>query len=410
MTDKVPFYKTSIYRRWFTADTSLAIGGALWSFSFPLVAFALTQDVQASGWAVTASEIIGQIAYFFGGTVVDRRDRRKLMILQASSAIIIWGFISVLLIIHALTLPVLVIAVCIYTLMSTVISPASNAMLLSIVSTEDFPQANSVNESRDSVVEMASSPFGGVLYAFAHWLPFLGTVLVNIVGLIASILIPQLPRPEGTKQDSFIKEFVTGWKWAYQKKTIVSTCIVAMIMNFGLVGEGYLIELHLVSRGVSAVQIGFLSTALMLGILLGSIISTALTPKVHGGFTIIISFFIMALVLVPLIFTDNFWVILVSNFLLGLPFPLMHAMLLGFTYTKTPENMQGRVQSAIGGPGGLLAMFGGAVAGWLLAHTSWMVSIILFIVFILAGATISIFSSGIRSIPHTDQWDSFEML
>ena len=41
--------------------------------------------------------------------------------------------------------------------------------------------------------------------------------------------------------------------------------------------------------------------------------------------------------------TDSYWIMLVANSLVGLPFPLINAMLLGFIFAKSPTSMQGRI-------------------------------------------------------------------
>ncbi len=73
-----------------------------------------------------------------------------------------------------------------------------------------------------------------------------------------------------------------------------------------------------------------------------------------------------SLVCVPLLFDHSYPVIMVFYSLLGLPVPLLNALLLGFIYVKTPARMQGRALSALSVPAQALSSFCSAIAGSLL--------------------------------------------
>lgn len=85
------------YRHWFTADTASAIGATLKGFAISLVAYSLCHSLVLSGWLTTATMIASQLTTLFGGTVVDRHDRKRLVILNAVSGAVLWCIVTVLL-------------------------------------------------------------------------------------------------------------------------------------------------------------------------------------------------------------------------------------------------------------------------------------------------------------------------
>ena len=69
----------------------------------------------------------------------------------------------------------------------------------------------------------------------------------------------------------------------------------------------------------------------------------------------------ICLCILPMTLTDNYRVMMVANSLVGLPFPLISAMLPGFIFAKSPTSMQGRITVTLTVPAQVLSMFCSAV-------------------------------------------------
>ena len=68
------------YRSWFVADTASALGTTIGGFAFTLVAYAVSHDVTTAGMVGTVFALCEGLGHFQAGTVADRIDRKKLMI------------------------------------------------------------------------------------------------------------------------------------------------------------------------------------------------------------------------------------------------------------------------------------------------------------------------------------------
>ena len=100
--------------------------------------------------------------------------------------------------------------------------------------------------------------------------------------------------------------------------------------------------------------------------LVGSLLAGKFSDKVPVGPTVCLAYLFICLCALPMALTDNYWVMLVANSFVGLPFPLINAMLLGFIFAKSPTSMQGRITVTLTVPAQVLSMFCSAVAGTLL--------------------------------------------
>ena len=77
------FWQSTGYIPWFTADTASAAGSALHTLAISLLGYAVSGSTVAAGWLGTASMIVQQVASVFGGTFVDRHDRKRPIVTSA---------------------------------------------------------------------------------------------------------------------------------------------------------------------------------------------------------------------------------------------------------------------------------------------------------------------------------------
>ena len=203
----------------------------------------------------------------------------------------------------------------------------------------------------------------------------------------------------------FFRDFLEGWSWSLHRKTLLIVLIVAALVNFGVNGIQYAIQLHLVSCGTNATSIGFISGGISLTMLVGSLLAGKLSDKVPVGPTVCLAYLFICLCALPMALTDNYWVMLVANSFVGLPFPLINAMLLGFIFAKSPTSMQGRITVTLTVPAQVLSMFCSAVAGTLLPVFGFHGAVLVFLAVLVASAVLVICSRSIRSIPKAAQWE-----
>lgn len=386
------------YRQWFTADTASTIGAAMKGFAISLIAFSLTQSVVLAGWLATFSQIATHVSDVFGGTVVDRHNRKGL-----------------------------------------IIANATNAMLRTIIPTRQYPKAQSLNQGRDSVVSIAGSPLGGVLYAVAPWLPFaVASLMYAISGVSAAQLRvdehvrdmvttdrkskrPDTASQAGCTSDaavapdadataesahtSFFEDFIEGWRWTLRRHTLLAICVIAALVNFGLNGVFAAVNLQLVSTHVDSVRLGFINTVMGVGMLIGAVIAARVCERVHMGTGLVVLSVTSLLTLLPMLFSSDYLVILASSLVVGLPIPTINSLLMGFVFAKVPSEMQGRVGSASDMLSMIPTLFCSALAGSLLPRIGFGATIGLFLAVLAVNVVIALLMPSIRSLPAADHWD-----
>lgn len=170
----------------------------------PIYILDQTGSVFYSGAVWTLIAIPGIVIGPVAGVWVDRWDRRRVMlwcnIAQAVSA-------SVLLIVggsHGVAIATAVLLA--QAIITSLFSPAENALLPTVVSDEDLPTANALNSLNDGLARIAGPFIGAVLYA---WIDIRGAALVNVIAflvaaaLISLVSVPDIPpKPNDHEHES----------------------------------------------------------------------------------------------------------------------------------------------------------------------------------------------------------------
>lgn len=402
------------YRSWFTADTASAVGAALKGFAIALIAFSLCGSVVMAGWVTTAAAIAGQVTGLFGGTVVDRHNRKRLVIVNAAAGAVLWGVITVLLAAGALPFALFATLVVAVSAINGLLGGATNALLRSIVEPVAYPKAQTTNQARDSVIQLAGSPLGGLLYAVTPWLPFAAAALMYAISGVSATRIAVSERirerlTDKASRPSFVHDFTAGWAWVMRRRRVVIMIVIASLINFGINGVIGVAELHLVGTGTDSVRIGVWNAVAGVGMLIGALIASKLVTRVSVGGGVLLLSVVEPLTLLPLLFTDSYPAILLSTLLVALPVPLASALLSGFMFTKTPQEMQGRLGSVVNVMATLPMAFCSALAGQLLASFGFAVAVAVFMAVLAANVVIVLAAPSVRRLPAADRWAQTEL-
>lgn len=321
------------------------MGVSLRTLALSLIGYAVSGSLTRAGWLATASLLAQQGMGVVGGTYVDRHDRKRLIIVNAFVGFLAWGSIAMLGLYGMLRFTNLLVIAVLASAVNGLLGSAADAMLRSIIDIRDYPWARSVNEGRDAVVNMAGGPVGGFLYAVRPWLPFLVSSVAHMVSGVAACRI----------RESHTAGEVTG-------------------------------------DGADA------------GADEGAEAGCMVVGSVPVGRSMCVAFAFICAVVVPMTLGDGYALILISNSLVGLPFPLINALLLGFVFAKAPERMQGRIASSLTAPAQALSAFCGACAGGLITAVGFRVAVVFFLAMLVAGALIVLLSPSIRAIPRAAAW------
>ncbi|MFW9045849.1 MFS transporter, partial [Corynebacterium striatum] len=145
-----------------------------------------TGSLSQAGVIGAASSAGSMIMTIPAGMIIDRFNKKKLLLFYGLSQIAIWSTFSLLLYLSKFTFILLFF----FSLFSGMITGAfgglTNAILRFIIPENLLVQAQGRNQTRDNIIWMVGLPLGGFLYGLAPVIPFVVQTLSGLGPLYAS--------------------------------------------------------------------------------------------------------------------------------------------------------------------------------------------------------------------------------
>ncbi|MFP7707729.1 MFS transporter [Trueperella sp. LYQ141] len=178
------------YYAWLLADTSTQLGSAIRAFALPvLVVIADGSNTRAGTLSAISSFIIAAVS-LIGGVIIDRYDRRILLLLSCAISLMIFGGSIVWLSFNRLTWMFLMVVAVLSALRGGMLGQTSNVLLRDVVEDEKLPRAMSINEGRDASIEIAAGPISGFLITLGAIVPFIVEFVLNALAFAATLFLP----------------------------------------------------------------------------------------------------------------------------------------------------------------------------------------------------------------------------
>ena len=375
-----------------------ALGSTASLVTYPLLVLHLTGSPALVGVTMAAGMVVRLVVGLPGGVLVDRLDKRKLMLgcdlgralAQASIAVGLAG--------GWLNMGLIVAAVAVEGALSSVFGAAEPAAVRQVVRSDQLPLALARNEARGAAAMLAGPPVGGLLFGLAPALPFVfdtASYLLSFVS-IALIRAPMASAVPAGRRTAY-RDLVEGLVWLWRQAFLRVTLLLGSGLN--LVSNALIVLAIVVSeqRGDSGVTTGLLVTLAGAGTLAGALVAPWLVHRLSVR-TILIANRLLWAALVPM------FLIVHSTYAIGVMIAVMCMMgptgttaVLNRQMALTPEELQGRASSARGLLAGLAAPLGAGLIGYSLDYAGLTVSVVALTVWLLVLATIAVASSAIRS-------------
>ncbi|WP_442875190.1 MFS transporter [Actinoplanes sp. NBC_00393] len=260
------------FRRLFAAE--LVVFGADWFVMVPLLV--LLPELTGSGaWgALVLAADTGIVALLlpYTGTVADRVDRRKILVIANFAA-----FVSVLLLFavrSAATAPLALVAIGAIAVSKAFYSPAASAALPNVVDPSDLAAANTISGSAWGTMTVVGASLGGVVSSvFSPYVCFAVTAVFLLAGAVLTTLIRrplQAPRGDAEGGQS-LRAMFEALRYIAARPRL--RALVTVKSAVGL-GNGVLTVFPLIAaaHGAGAIGAGLLFALRGLGALIGPLV------------------------------------------------------------------------------------------------------------------------------------------
>lgn len=313
----------------------------------------------------------------FIGTLVDRWDRRHIMLISDTVITLASMGLAVLFALDAVAVWHVYVVMFIRALFGAFHSNAMTASTSLMVPVEHLTRIQGVNQMLNGGLNVISAPLGAMLLSV---LPMQGILAIDVVSALFAIvplLFVRIPQPERRSntgdgaienggQETVWQGVKAGLRYVISWPGLLIVSLMTVGINFAIIPAFSLMPL-LVKEffGGSAVHLGWIEAAVGIGIFVGGGVLSA-----WGGFkrNIVTSMLgLMGLGLGTLVFAVTpataLWLAVVGALFVGIMLPLTNGPFYAMIQTIVAPDMQARVFSLLSSVGAAMVPIGLLVAG-----------------------------------------------
>jgi MFS family permease len=326
------------------------LGTTMSSLAMPLMVLWLTGSAVWAGAVGTVSLVVMLVVGPVAGVIADRADRRALLLGSDIALMAGFALLGTLIAVGHCSIGVVLAVTVVDGVCSGIYNGAVFPALRNIAGKEHMKEATARTEARGHVISLVGPPLGGVAYGLGRVVPFFADAVSYLFSITALLLIrtPFQERVPTTRVESSpLADFRAGFAYLVGSPFLRAVILIAAPLNFSFNGVLFGIVVVLRNAGVSPPLIGLTDTIFAGGGLLGALLSMRLLRRF--GVTTLVRVICVAgvpLFLAILLLPLN-PVIVLPVALLVIVSPPLNAGLFGHVSETVPDELQGRVYSAI---------------------------------------------------------------
>ncbi|HEX5496039.1 MAG TPA: MFS transporter [Mycobacteriales bacterium] len=366
------------FTRLWAASTTSALGSGLATIAAPLFVASRTNDPLVVSAAFGVAWLPWLLFALPGGVLVDRVDRRRLMIGIDAARVAAMGALAAAILTGHASIALLYAVLFVVSTGEIVFRSASQAMIASVVPRARLERANGwLFGGTILMQQMVAGPLGGFLFVLAASIPFLvnaGTYAASavLIGLVAGVYRSSPRAPAGADGEpgrtrSVRAEVVEGFRWLMGQRLLRTMSILIGLLNVTLTAATAVLVLLARERlNLGSVGYGLLFTCMAAGGILGSVLGDRLIGWVTATWTIRVGLLIEAGMHLTLAASRSAYLVGFVMFAFGVHGTLWSIVGSSLRQRLTPPEMLGRVGSTnlfvAAGGNCVGALLGGAIA------------------------------------------------
>jgi MFS family permease len=272
----VPLRKNRDFLLLWSGVAFASLGNAITSVVYPLLVVWDTGSAAAGGLVTAAAVLPHLVVQLPAGVLVDRLDRRRLMILCDLGCIAVTATALVAVALGVIWLPHLMLVAFLHGSFVIFYNLSERTAVRHVVHESHVSKALGQNEARTRAVGMVGDPLGSILFSALRWTPFLLTVVMHVISLVELLLIRkkfQLTSPDRPRA-SFSADVGYGFRWLWRQRFLRVGILVIAASNLVFAGIGLTLLMIVHDAGRSPAVVGFIFAAGGLGGVIGAATAT----------------------------------------------------------------------------------------------------------------------------------------
>jgi MFS family permease len=380
------------------------IGTRITSIAFPLLVLAETHSPAQAGLVGFAQSLPYMLFYLPAGALVDRWDRKRVMLVADAGRAIALGSLALALALGTFELTHVIAVAFVEGALFVFFSLSESAALPQVVPKKQLSTAVAQNQARIQGADLAGQPLGGLLFGISRLLPFAADAISYAISFVSLLFIRSQFQEERVRSTTRLRaEIVEGVTWLWRQQFMRAAVLLIAVSNYAFAAVILSLIVREQKLGASSGAIGIMLAFFGAGALAGSVFAPSVQRRVHPKVVIIACFWIWAAAALASAFIENPYAI-GAVWAIGSSFgPIFNVTFAAYRYALVPDRLLARVGSAA------LVVAWGAIplgqlsAGVLLEHLGGRETILLLAALMAAVGIAATLSRTIRTAQRAEE-------
>ena len=336
--------------RLWSATAVSSIGDGIRIAVFPLLAAAITRNPLLVSGVLFATRLPWLLFSLHSGAIIDRVDRRKLMILVAVMRGVVMVALATALLTGIESLGLLYAAAFLQGTGEVFSDNAAFALLPNVVPSDRLEDANGRLEAAVIVLnEFAGPGIGALLFMQATGLPFVVDALTFLIaaGLVWAVRHRTPAAPIGAATTKVSADIGEGLRWLRRERFLLRLSVIGALTNFFLHAT-FAITVLFVLETLDAGEFGFAALLAIEagGALVGALMAGSVRRRLGPTATIAGALLLAAAANLVIAVTGRYLTVVIMAALISLSGATWNVVTNSMRQQRVPDYLMGRVQSA----------------------------------------------------------------
>lgn len=272
MHEPVPLRRNRDFTLLWSGHTVSVLGSQITATAYPLLVLAMTGSATAAGVVGFFAWIPYALFAVPTGWLVDRFDRRRLMILAEAGRAFAIGSLVLAFAFDVLTLPQIVLVAFVEGSLFVLFDLAEIPAVRNVVAPDQVPSALALNEARARGALLAARPIGGALFDLSRVAPFVADLASYAVSTVALLFVRgPLQAERSTPAARLLTEVLAGARWLWRQPFLRLIPVLSFGINFLFQGLVLVVIVAARDAGASGTVIGVVLGLVGAGGILGAL-------------------------------------------------------------------------------------------------------------------------------------------
>lgn len=335
------------YRLYFYGQLVSFTGSWLHGVAHGWLTFQLTESAFWLGSVAAVASLPTLFLSLLGGSLVDRVDRRRLLLVTQASSLLLALVLGILTITNLITLPLLLVLTFLSGVANAIDDPASNAFVVDIVEKKDLSSAIGLNSTMFNTGRVLGPSAAGFLIALVG----VGNIFfINAFSFLAILVSLWMIKIQHTKpikpRESQIVAIKQGISYAASHPKINRLLLTAGMSAIFIASQATIMPIFATNVFQGDTQaLGFLLSATGIGALCGSLFVSSYSTKVKPSLAMLYGCGIFIIASLAFSLTKNMMMASSFLFFAGLGMTVQFSTMYATIQRHVKDEFRGRVSS-----------------------------------------------------------------